>query len=150
MRILGVIFLTLLALSGCKKVERGEGAGRYGMMTDNTPEYAAMKFFDSIYNEQDIDDALLYCSPRMQRILNSYHTPKNVQRHILSLSFDQVEIKPDSDSSVGRNEYAKEATVVLFLTGTYQGDKVDDLRAVELIRIDGDWKVERIKTDKFL
>lgn len=148
--LMGFSLVFMLILSGCSDVKRGEGVGKYGMMADNTPEYAAVMFMYSIYRDNDINGALALSSERMTRLINNYRTPRNVQRHVISLQYDTVEINPDTGDSVGRTEFADKAEVTLFFTGFYNEDKIDELRTVKLIKESGDWKVDEIVADPFL
>ena len=145
------VFAVLLGmtLAACSDFKAGEGAGKYGMMDPNTPEFAAVKFFESIYLEDNLDGALSFSTDRMARLLRSYHTNRNVQRHVLNLTYDTVEIMPDSGDNVGRNEFAEAAVITLFFTGHSNGDKVDDLRVVDLVRENGKWKVDKVRADMF-
>lgn len=143
------LFLALM-LQGCNKPEDEKRLGRYGRMSDNTPEYAAMMFFDKLYQEKKLDGALQYSTERLANTLRSYHTSRNVQRHVLNLPYDTVVVEPQTGDTVGRNEYAQTATVTLFFTGTYNGDKVDDMRIVDMVKEGRDWKVSKIHADKFL
>jgi Zn-dependent M16 (insulinase) family peptidase len=144
------LIAVLLTLAGCSDVKRGEGVGKYGMMADNTPEYAAVMFMYGIYRDDNIDGALALSSQRMTRLLNNYRTNRNIQRHVISLMYDTVEINPESSDSVGRTEFANSAEVTLFFTGFYNEDKIDELRTVELIKEGGDWKVDKVNADLFL
>lgn len=144
------ILLLAISLTACKKEAPEEGVGRYGMLDDNTPQYAAVRFMQSIYEENSIDVAISLSTERMARVLQRYHTNRNVQRHVLNLMFDEVEVSPEGSGGVGRMEFAKKATLVLFFSGYYHDDKIDDLRTIEMVRVDGDWKVDRIKPDRFL
>ncbi|MBT0587152.1 IseA DL-endopeptidase inhibitor family protein [Alteromonas oceanisediminis] len=142
--------VVLLLVSACSDVKRGEGVGKYGMMADNTPEYAAVMFVASIYRDENIDNALALSSERMARLLNNYRTNRNIQRHLFNLLYDTVEINPDSGDSVGRSEFSDSAKVTLFLSGYYQDDKIDELRTLQLIKEKGSWKVDKIEADMFL
>ena len=142
------IALCLILISGCK--EKEEGLGRYGMMDENTPDYAAVAFMKSIYEDKNINRAVELSSDSMARMLKRYHTNRNVQRHIVNLRYDTVTITPQGSNRVGRNEFAENATVTLFFSGQYNDDKVEDLRTVQLIRDDGLWKVDRIDPDHFM
>ena len=150
--LLCICILSSLILVGCNKppAVKADGAGKYGMMDDNTPDLAAVKFFDLIYTDNDINRALKVASPKMERLLKSYHTPRNVQRHVFNLSYDEVEITVDPGNGVGRNEFAKDAVVTLLFSGTLRGDKYEDLRVVEMIKIGTKWKVDKIRADKYL
>lgn len=137
-----VLFL-LLALSACGEVKKQKAAGKFGMMDENIPEYAALQFFDGIYRGQDITKALELSSPKMVRLLNSYRTNRNVQRHVLNMRYDTVEFKPHAGSA-GRNEFAKEAQVTLFFEGELDGNVLKDLRVVKLVRPKNNWLVDEV------
>ncbi len=146
-----ITLCVVLFLVGCNPAKKqGEGAGKYGMMDTNTPDYAAVAFFQHVYQDDNINAALEMSSPRMAELLRSYHTNRNVQRHVFDLVYDEVEIQPDTGNSVGRNEFAKSAVVTLFFTGTRYGDRYEDIRIVEMVRQGDKWLVDEIRPDKYL
>lgn len=146
-----VALFLIVILQGCdSSSDKSSGGGKFGMMDTNTPEYAAVEFFEYIYSDKKLDNALAMSTPRMAKLLKSYHTNRNVQRHVLDLVFDKVEIQPEPGNSFGRSEYAESALVTLFFTGTLYDNKVEDIRMVEMIR-DGDkWLVDLVYADKYL
>ncbi|NMH61126.1 hypothetical protein [Alteromonas ponticola] len=143
------IFGMLFLLLSCKG-DNEEGLGKYGMLDESTPEYAAVRFMTSIYNDPNIDVAVSLSTPKMARILSRYHTNRNVQRHLLNLKFDTVTISPEERSRVGRNEFSEKATITLFFSGKLNDSKQEDLRRIDLVREDGQWLVERIHPDHFM
>lgn len=146
-----ILLITAILIQACEpQTKRGSGAGRFGMMDENTPEYAAIKFFDHLYHDKNLNGVFQFSTERLERLLKSYHTNRNVQRHVVNLSYDKVEIKHDSGNSIGRSEFAEDAVVTLFFTGTHNGDKKEDIRVVDMVKIDGKWKVTKIRADKFL
>lgn len=146
-RLFFITCLSLFLLSACEKEER---IGRYGMLDENTPEYTAVMFIRGVYLDENLDRAVDLSTPRMARILSRYHTQKNVQRHVFNLKYDTVEVTPQTSQSVGRTEYADNANVTLFFSGLYNGDKVEDLRTLELKKVSGQWKVDKVQADPFL
>ena len=146
-------FLSLIVLSffiqacdsGTKK-----GVGKYGMMEANVPDLAAVAFFESVYRDKNLSYAISLSTPRMAKLLNHYRTNRNVQRHVFDLPFDEVEVQPDGGNGIGRTEFAKSATVTLFFTGIIHGNRVEDIRIVEMVRTDGKWLVDKIQADKYL
>lgn len=150
-RIAKLVFLAfvLVLIQGCEKPEK-KSVGKFGMLSENTPEYAAMMFFDALYKQPTLDAALVYSSDRMAKMITAYHTPRNVQRHLINLPYDEVTVEPETGDNIGRNEFAEKARVTLYFTGMYNGDKVDDLREVDMIREGRKWKVDNIRADKFL
>lgn len=140
--------LTLFFLAGCENKE--EGLGRFGMLDESTPEYTAVAFLRGIYEDDNLDFAKTLASKKMNRLLSRYHTNGNVQRHLLNLKYDTVTVTPQSAGSVGRTEFAEKSTVTVFLSGMYNNNKVEDLRSLDLIKEDGDWKVNKIHADPYL
>ena len=106
------ILLSVLCLAGCG--EKEEGMGRYGMLADSTPEYSAVTFLKSVYEDENLDVAISLSSDRLARILTNYHSNRNVQRHLLNLKYDTVVITPQSGSSVGRSEFSKKQPLRYF------------------------------------
>ena len=83
--------------------------------------------------------------------MKSYHTPRAIQRHVLNLTYDEMPVmQVDAGDDVGLSEFSTEAEISVFFSGMYNGDKIDDLRTVKLVRIQGKWLVDAIKADKFL
>lgn len=135
------IFLFILV--GCG----GETSGS----DNNSAEGAALLFFESIYNKKNFEAALNVASPRLQRLMKSYHTPKGVARHIINLRYEgDVKLEIDGGNSVGRAEFATEQKVSIFISGNYQGDKIDELRTVDMKKVNGKWVVDAILADRFL
>ncbi|MCY7297002.1 hypothetical protein [Alteromonas sp. a30] len=142
----------VLTLCACTDAKQKTGAGKYGMMDSSTPEGAALLFFEALYSEKrDINLVISYSTPKMGRLLKSYHTTRSVQRHVLNLPYDNVpEMQIDTGDDVGRSEFATDTEISVFFTGLSNGDKVDDLRTVEMLRIKNKWLVNAIKADKYL
>ena len=151
-RVFVLAFITLVTLSGCMQEKNNLGAGKYGMMDNTTPEGAALLFFENVYGEKKSLNTLLgYASPKMGRLMKSYHTPRAIQRHVLNLTYDEMPVmQVDAGDDVGLSEFSTEAEISVFFSGMYNGDKIDDLRTVKLVRIQGKWLVDAIKADKFL
>lgn len=145
-----VLVCFVLALAGCKK-EQVDGGGRFGMKEGSSAEHSALRFFDEIYNKNNLRGALEYSTPRMSRLLQSYHTAKAVRRHVINLRYDtRVLLEIDAGDSVGRQEFATKQKVSIYLSGSYQGDRIDELRTVQMLRDGDSWYVDRILSDKFL
>jgi hypothetical protein len=139
----GLIMLLLAAMFGCDGLEKKQGLGKYGMMDPNLPEFAAVEFFDHIFHDDNLSAALKLCSPSLKRLVASYHTNRNVQRHVLNLRFDKVTITPHTGSA-GRNEFSKEAKVIIFFEGELNGNILKDMRIVDLVRSGDQWKVDQV------
>lgn len=142
-----ISLISLLLLSGCEKKEKG--VGRYGMLDENTPEYVTVAFLRSIYEDDNLNTAISLSSESLARVLRRYHTNGNAQRHLINLKYDTVELVPQSANDVGRNQYAKKSTITVFFSGMYNDDKIEDLRSIDLEKIDGEWKVTKVHPDHF-
>jgi hypothetical protein len=139
------LLLSLLIFS-CGGDKSSQSAGKYGMMDTNLPEYAAVRFFEHIYGDPTITETLQYASPKMARLIQSYRINRNVQRHVLNMAFDTVEIEPDGGSAQ-RTEFAEKASVTLFFEGKLNNKKVQDLRTIKLVRINKKWKVDDVSLE---
>ncbi len=140
---LAYCLILVVLVASCKEEAPKRGAGKFGMLDQNTPEFAATEFFNQIYHTKDLSGALKLSSPSMARLLRSYHTNKAVQKHVLNMRFDKVEIQP-STRSAGRNEFAQEAQISLFFEGKLNGNVLKDLRVIELVKVKDIWKVNRV------
>jgi hypothetical protein len=143
-----ISFLLIFAVlfSACDKEPAKKGGGKFGMLDTNNPEFAAIEFFDHIYHSKGIESAIKLSTPKMERLLRSYHTNKGVQKHVLNMRFDKVNIEP-STRSAGRNEFAKNAKMSLIFKGVLHGDIVNDMRVVKLIKDDEGWKVDEVSLE---
>ena len=110
----------------------------------SSPEYAAVSFFDYIYNDSDLSRALPLCSEALQRTLKGYHSNRNVQRHVLNLSYDEVSMEVHSGQSRFENIVGRQSAVILYFSGTLHGDRVDDVRKVDLVQQGERWVIQRI------
>lgn len=143
-----ISFILIIAFlfSACEKAPPKQGGGKFGMLDSGNPEFAAIEFFDHIYHSKGIEGAISVSTPKMERLLRSYHTNKGVQKNVLNMRFDKVTIQPRSRSA-GRNEFAKEAEISIFFEGELDGDIFKDMRLVELIKVGNDWKVDTVSLE---
>ena len=140
------ILIFSLFFIACEEAPVKKGGGKFGMLDSDIPEFAAIEFFEHIYHSKNLEGAIKLSTPKMERLLRSYHTNKGVQKHVLNMRFDKVKIQP-STRSAGRNEFAKDAKISLFFEGELDGDIIKDMRLVELIKVDKDWKVDEVSVE---
>jgi hypothetical protein len=142
-KILRVLLLCILALtvSACDKPQREIKAGRYGMMSDDTPQYAALAFILAVYEDKNLDNAIAISSEKFGRLLKSYHTNSAVQRHILNLRLTEMTVEPVSGGFQGFTEFKKEATVDVKIIGMYNHKRIIQLKTIAMIKESGDWKI---------
>lgn len=146
-----VLLVSVGFLSGCSGEKKaGEGVGQFGMMDESTAEYSAIQFLDNLYNTNDVNEVLKYASPKMSRLIRSYRTPSNIQRHVINLRIDEATFEVDSGRNVGLSQYADEANLSVYFIGKLHGEKVEDLRTIYLTKHNGRWKVDEVKDNRYL
>ena len=136
-----LLCLVTLTMTACHKPDREIETGRYGMMSEETPQYAALVFIMAIYEDDNLDDALKLSTDKFAGLLESYHTNNGVQRHILNLRLTEITVKPVSGGFESMTEFKKEARVDVKIIGTYNNRKITELKTISMIRQSGDWKV---------
>ncbi|NTS78880.1 hypothetical protein HR060_18725 [Catenovulum sp. SM1970] len=139
-----VLYICILALSACGKSETEKAQ-------EDGPYEVAFAFFDALYNQKNLDQALKYTTPRTARIMQHYKTSKAVQRHILNMKYDEVNIVVNKDTRSGsvRLDSATKANVDVMFDGTYDGRVLRDMKTVEMVKQKGVWKVDEIKADPY-
>lgn len=111
------------------------------MMSDETPQYAALAFIMSVYDDKTLDAAIKLSSDKFARLLKSYHTNSGVQRHVLNLRLTEMTVEPISGGFQGISDFKKEATVDVKISGTYNHKKIIQLKTISMVRESGDWKI---------
>lgn len=134
--------ILLLMLSGCGDSETPHGES-------NTPGNTAALFFDILYNQQDLEKASTMATPRMARIMKSYGTPKQFARNLVNMQYDNVVVEVDMTNMSVREQYGDKANINLIFTGHFNGNKIDDMRSVKMLRKKGNWYVDKINADPF-
>jgi len=111
------------------------------MMSDETPQYAAIVFMLTIYENEDLRETLTMTDERFGRTIQAYQTNKSVQRHVLNLRLNDVTVEPVSGGFAPITKYRKKATVDLKIIGTFDNDKIVDLKTVSMVKKSGDWLI---------
>ncbi len=138
-----LIFAVVFTTFGCK--DDGLRAGRYGMMSDGTPQYTALKFTKAIYKEKDLAPALELTTARFGKVVASYHTPRNVQRQIFNVRFDEVEAEIVAGGTLLSTDTRDDAEIEIKLDGNYLGERKWDLKTIKLLKENGNWKVAAVR-----
>ncbi|MGQ8363800.1 hypothetical protein [Glaciecola sp. 1036] len=141
-----LIILMSIILIACTDENDATNAGRYGMMSKDTPQYTAVLFMRAVYEEKDMQKIVALSEKRLANRLKSLHTAKNIQRHILGLRLDSMTAEPVSGGTLLYSELKDDATIEIKIIGQYNGDKVTELRILEMVKESGDWKVAEVKT----
>jgi hypothetical protein len=115
----------------------------------DNPELVTIAFFNALYNEKDIKKAASVCSPKLARIILHYKSSKAVARHLFNLSYDKVEITPDDSGVKVREQFKNKAVITVYFDGTYQNDRLKDVKRISLVQIEDRWVINKILKDPF-
>ncbi len=140
-------FLTLLLLNGC--ILFGCGFEDTPKGEKNTPGNVATLYFDALYNQNDLNKATQYATPKMARIMKSYGTANQFARNLINMQYDDVIIEVDMTNMSLREQFGDKANINLIFTGYFNGKKIDDMRSVKMMRKKGNWYIEKINPDPF-
>lgn len=132
------LFLLLTACTGEEEI------------TDiDNPEKIAIAFFDALYNQKDVKKAASVCTPKLARIILHYRSSNSVGRHLFNMSYDKVEISPDSSGVKVREQFKDSADITVYFDGVYQEDRLKDVKRIRLVQVDGNWVISKILKDPF-
>jgi len=142
-RFISLLTCSLLLLTAC-----GENNDKKITTVDN-PETVAIAFFDALYNQKNIEKAASVCSPKLARLILHYRSPEAVARHLFNMSFDTVEIQPDSSGVKVREQFKGSANIVVYFDGSFQDNRVKDVKRLAILQRDGKWFIDKILKDPF-
>jgi hypothetical protein len=140
--ILLIIFLTLL-LSACFNKDTSK------ITSVNDPEIVAMAFFDALYNERNIEKAASVCTPKLARLILHYRSPEAVGRHLFNMSYDKVQMSPDSHGVKIREQFKGNANITIYFDGSYQGSRIKDVKRLAIVQQKGKWFIDKLLKDPF-
>jgi hypothetical protein len=117
--------------------------------TVDNPETVAIAFFDALYNEKNVEKAASVCSPKLARLVLHYRSPEAVARHLFNMSYDKVEMRPDSAGVKVREQFKGNASITLYFDGYYQESRIKDVKRLSIVQHDGKWFIDAILKDPF-
>ena len=144
-RVIGccALVLTLLFMSGC------DNDSRAFSKVGSDPEEIAISFVESIYESDSLEYAKSISSPRLAALIDRYRTNRNVQKNLFYQMYDKVDIQSEGQGRAGRQEFAKQATIMVLLKGDYNGDTIVQIRKVKLSREGSNWQVNAVEVSGF-
>ncbi|MFC3120260.1 hypothetical protein [Agaribacter flavus] len=140
-----LLLLAVIFIVACGSEDEKIRAGRYGMMGEETPQYAAIMFMNAVYTEDTLDKAVKLSTERFGKVLSAYYTPKTVQRQVFNLRLDEMEAEPVSGGALLLSEAQDEAEIEVKIIGYYQNNKVTELKTLSMIKVKGNWKVAKVR-----
>jgi hypothetical protein len=148
MRIIPLLLASAL-LFGCGDEADTKEATSSAATIAEVPESNAVKFFNAILIQNDLNTAKQLSVPSMARVLGSYSSGKAAGRTLFNMRYDKLEITVEDTNKNVREFYTDKADVMLIFTGEYDGGKRVDMRMVKLVNQKGKWLVSEVKTDPF-
>jgi opacity protein-like surface antigen len=115
----------------------------------DSPGDTATAYFDALYNQQDLQKATTMATPNLTRIMKSYGTAKQFTRNLVNMQYDEVVIEVDMTNMSVREQYGDNAKINLIFTGYINGNKIDDMRSVKMLRKKGKWYIDKIVADPY-
>lgn len=140
--------LLLMVFALCLVVSCGREKDISGEV--GSPEYVAELFFLTLFEDQDVQKAAQLANGKLSRIMLSYGSARQYTRSALNLSFDTIKVEIDRSTRNVRQQYDDVAKIRVMLSGTNDGEKVDDMRVLVLTKRKGKWFVDKVEADKFL
>jgi hypothetical protein len=120
-----------------------------GCSGDDTPappeaHEQAVAFFNALYNDRDMEEAISLASEEHQEVLTYYGVPSSIGRYLYNMNFDQVVIEADSKGMSLYRDRNDTARVQLSFTGSLHNERRETVRDVVMVREDGDWRLDRV------
>lgn len=143
------IILSFLLLSSVFLLTACDSDDSKKITTVNNPEIVALAFFDALYNEKNIEKAASVCNPKLARLILHYRSPQAVARHLFNMSYDKVEMKPDSSGVKIREQFKGTANITVYFDGYYQDKRIKEVKRLAIVQRDGKWFIDKILKDPF-
>jgi hypothetical protein len=115
----------------------------------DNPKVVTTEFFNALYNERDVDKAASVCSPQIAKLLKHYRSVPSIGRYMFNMMYDEVEIKADNSGVKIREQFKQSATVTIYFNGTYQNQRIKDVKRVLLKEQGNRWIISEILKDPF-
>ncbi len=135
---------SIILLSGCDQSEKQKK-----ITTVDNPELVSLAFFHALYNEKNVEKAASVCNPKLARLVLHYRSPEAVGRHLFNMSYDRVEMRPDTDGVKVREEFKGSANITIYFDGYHQESRIKEVKRLALVQRDGEWFIDKILKDPF-
>ncbi len=142
-KLIPFILLFVFFINGC-------GGKEKEITNIDNPELVAVAFFHALYNERNTKKAASVCAPKLAKLVLHYRSPQAVARHMFNMSYDKVNIKPDSNGVKIRKQFKDKAIITLYFNGSYQENNLKNVKRISLIQLNGGkWVINKILKDPF-
>ncbi len=141
--LLPLLLCSITLLSACG------GDDTKKITTVDNPEVDALAYFHALYNEKNLNKSASVRSQKRARLILHYRSPGAVARHLFNMSYDKVEMRPDSGGVKVREQFKGSANITVYFDGYYQEKRIKEVKRLALIQIDGKWFIDKILKDPF-
>ncbi len=117
--------------------------------TVDNPELVSIAFFDALYNEKNVEKAASVCNPKLARLVLHYRSAEAVARHLFNMSYDNVEISPDTGGVKVREQFKGNANITIYFDGYFQESRIKEVKRLALVQRNGEWFIDKILKDPF-
>jgi hypothetical protein len=139
-----LLLCSTILLSACDASENQKK-----ITTVDNPELVSIAFFDALYNEKNVEKAASVCNPKLARLVLHYRSPEAVARHLFNMSYDNVEISPDTGGVKVREQFKGNANITIYFDGYYQESRIKEVKRLALVQRNGEWFIDKILKDPF-
>ncbi len=139
-----LLLCSTILLSAC---DAGENQKK--ITTVDNPETVSLAFFDALYNEKNVEKAASVCNPKLARLILHYRSPEAVARHLFNMSYDRVDMRPDSGGVKVREQFKGSANITIYFDGYYQESRIKEVKRLALVQRNGEWFIDKILKDPF-
>ena len=108
------------------------------------PEESAIKFFDALYNEKDLDKARQYASNNFKKKLAKYKNAKHASRQFFYLSFDKVKIEATLSNTTLRVDFNDNGDLTILFDGSFNGERIKEIRRIKMVQVGDIWLVDKL------
>lgn len=137
-----VLAFSLMMLSAC-------GDDEITNYAQAQPEEVIHGFYNSIYEDRDLELAKELSSKRMADLIDHYGAVSAVQRYVLGRYFETVEIEVETNSFTDYLNNSDDLRVTVIFDGYHNGERAKDSRDVVLIKRDDAWVVDKILDTRY-
>lgn len=126
--------LSTLLLSGCLKTE----------IEEPKAHTRAIEYFEIFFNDRDLEAAAKLATDEHADLILSYGSVASVGRYLYKMRFDEVEVNADWQGVTMFNQQPNTARVQMSFGGTVDGERVETVREVVMVRQNNNWYLARL------
>ncbi|WP_163938100.1 hypothetical protein [Paraferrimonas sp. SM1919] len=133
-----IIGLLMLPLLGCQFAYE-----------HNKPEKVALAFMQAVYIDKNIEQAKQFVDQEIYQLMEHYHTPKAIQKHVLGVVMDNVALEVKNIDIDFFRTKVKDIKVQIKLDGYQDNKRRFDDRELILNKINERWVITKLNPDRF-